>query len=259
MSGFFSIDTLEKIVESILVILMAVGVYFVARMILDRHTKEMKRGKRLTYLKLLRSAIKYVLIILVSLTVLQICGVDTVSIVAGLGVVSVIMGLALQDALKDIITGFNIITDGFFAVGDVVRINEITGKVLEIGVKSVRLQNLLTGDIEVIANRNISNSTILSKQLDIDLPLPYGNSVDEIEKMFEEILEKVKKISGVIDARYCGIQEYGESAVIYRLRLFANVEQRFQVGRDVRCEIKRRLDETRIAIPYKQIDVHQIK
>ena len=123
--------TLVRILETILIIVIDVVIYLVVRFLINRRTAKMKRGKRLTYLRLLRSIIKYVLIIAGILTILQINGINTGSIVAGLGIASVIAGLALQDALKDIIMGFNIIADNYFSAGDVIKIGDITGKVIE--------------------------------------------------------------------------------------------------------------------------------
>ena len=55
--------------------------------------------------------------IIATLFVLQLLGFNVSSVIAGVGIVSAIVGLSLQDALKDIIMGFNIIIDSYFSVG----------------------------------------------------------------------------------------------------------------------------------------------
>ena len=55
---------------------------------------------------------------------------------AGLGILGVIFGLAIQDWLKDIIRGSSILSDNYFAVGDVVKYKDIEGKVLVIEIKT---------------------------------------------------------------------------------------------------------------------------
>ena len=92
-------------------------------------------------------------------------GFNVTSFIAGLGVVSVIVGLAVQDALKDIIMGFNIIVDNYYSVGDIIKIGDVEGKVVELGVKATKLKDINTDNILVIANRNISQALRISDQL----------------------------------------------------------------------------------------------
>ena len=76
---------------------------------------------------------------LILFIILQINGVNVSSIIAGVGVVSVIIGLALQDALKDIIMGVNVLVDDYFSLGDIVKLDDIEGKVVEIGIKNIKI------------------------------------------------------------------------------------------------------------------------
>ena len=108
------------------------------------------------------------LLIIVSVIILQINGVNVSSIIASLGVITVIVGFAL----KDIIMGINIVMNDYFSVGDVLKINNVEGKVIEIGLKFTRMKDINNGNIFVISNRNISEALNLSEQLDIDMPLP---------------------------------------------------------------------------------------
>jgi small-conductance mechanosensitive channel len=87
-----------------------------------------KNRKKRNIFIVANSILKYFLGIISLLIILDINGVNISSLVAGLGVVGIIVGLALQDALKDIIMGKNIITGHFFQVGDVIKYKEITGK-----------------------------------------------------------------------------------------------------------------------------------
>lgn len=215
--------------------------------------------KQKTYLKLSTSIIKYIIIIVDAIFVLQIYGVNVSSIITGVGVVSVISGLALQDALKDIIAGFNIIVDSYFSVGDVLEIENTQGKVTEITMKVTKLKDINNGNILVIANRNIVKAISLSNQFDIDIPIPYEESIEKIEALLNELVEKLKKNEKIDDVKYVGINQFGDSALIYKLRFWTLPENKPQLRRDVLGEIKRKLDANNIEIPYTQIDVHTKK
>ena len=86
--------------------------------------------------------IKYAFFIIVFILILQINGIDVSSMVAGLGVVGIIVGFIVQDAFKDIIRGVGIISDNYFKVGDIVKYDSIEGKVISLGIKTTKIQDI---------------------------------------------------------------------------------------------------------------------
>ena len=170
---------------------------------------------------------------------------------------SAIVGLSLQDALKDIIMGFNIIIDSYFSVGDVIKIDDVEGKVIELGVKSTKLKDVNTENVLVIANRNIVKALRLSEQLIIDIPIPYEEKTDKIETIIDKIVFQIKENKEIRDAKYLGINEFADSAVIYRVMIWCQPEQKLPLKRYALRIVKTTLDENNITIPYTQIDIHQ--
>lgn len=252
----------KELLISIVIVVVAVVVYFLIKKIIHRlMNKNVANSKidrkRKTYMKLFNNIIKYILIILTVLAIMQVNGVNVSSLVAGLGLASAIAGLALQDALKDIIMGVNIIVDDYFAVGDVVKINNVEGKVIEVGLKTTKLKDIITNDTFVIANRNIGEATNISTQLDIDVPLPYENKVEDIEEILGRAISKIEQIEEVLKIEYRGLQEFGDSAIFYKIRLYCKPEIKPQIRRDANRIIKLELDANNIDIPYMQVDLHQ--
>ena len=156
-------------------------------------TRDKGYRKVITYIKLTNHIINYIIIIIATLFVLQLLGFNVSSVIAGVGIVSAIVGLSLQDALKDIIMGFNIIIDSYFSVGDVIKIDDVEGKVIELGVKSTKLKDVNTENVLVIANRNIVKALRLSEQLIIDIPIPYEEKTDKIETIIDKIVFQIKE------------------------------------------------------------------
>ena len=209
-------------------------------------TKDKGYRKVITYIKLTNHIINYIIIIIATLFVLQLLGFNVSSVIAGVGIVSAIVGLSLQDALKDIIMGFNIIIDSYFSVGDVIKIDDVEGKVVELA------ENVL-----VIANRNIVKALRLSEQLIIDIPIPYEEKTDKIETIIDKIVLQIKENKEIRDAKYLGINEFADSAVIYRVMIWCQPEQKLPLKRYALRIVKTTLDENNITIPYTQIDIHQ--
>jgi len=251
-----------NIIHSIIVILISFIIYRLIMRFFMKSEKNSNITKRLnnksrTYLRLTRSIFRYVFIILTVLIILQINGVDVSSLLAGVGILSVIIGLAVQDALKDIIRGFSILSDDYYSIGDVITYNGITGKVIALGLKTTKIEDVVTGNIVSIANRNIEQAEINSKNLFVNFPMPYEIPVDKAEKVIENILENIKNINDVENAKYLGVTELADSSVKYLLKIECPPERRLQIKRDSYGIILRVLAKNKIDVPYNQIDVHQ--
>lgn len=214
-------------------------------------------NKSRTYLKLTNNILKYIIIILTIIILLQANGIDVSSMLAGVGIVSVIVGLAIQDALKDIIRGFSILSEEYFSVGDIVTYDGITGKVLVLGLKTTKIKDIVTDNIISIANRNIEQIQIVSNSLYINFPMPYEVSINKAENVINKIITSIKEIDDVEDVQYKGVTEIADSSIKYLLKITCPPERKLQIRRDsLRC-ILQIMAKNNIQIPYNQIDVHQ--
>ena len=130
-----------NIIYSLIAIVTITIVYlvftnFVISKIEKKYNKIIKSKKSNTYIKLFKSLIRYIFLIVLLFVLLRINGVNITAMVTGVGVFGIIFGFAIQDALKDIIKGMDIIADSYYQVGDIIRVDKYTGKVLSIGIKT---------------------------------------------------------------------------------------------------------------------------
>ena len=213
-------------------------------------------NRNATFVNLIKNAVKYIFLIIAVLVILQINGVNVNSLIAGIGIISVVIGLALQDALKDIIKGFNILSDSYFKVGDVIKYKNIEGKVLVIGIKTTKIKDITTQNIISIANRNIEQVEVVSTQLDIEIPLSYELKQKSANKVLEEISLKIEELKSVSICEYIGINKFGESSINYLIRIQCNPSTKYQTKRDSQVIIINVLENNKIEIPYNQIDIH---
>ncbi len=251
----------NKITSSVIVIIISLVIYNILNNIINKSRKNSKikfmiSGKSETYLKMISSILRYVFLILTTLIVLQINGVNVSGMLAGLGIASVVIGLAIQDALKDIIRGFSILSDDYFSVGDVVKYGNIEGKVLVIGLKTTKIKSIIDQNVIAIANRNIEKIEVVSKQLDIEVPLSYELKKSEAEKVINEAITNIQNNAKVDKCEYRGINKIADSSLNYLIRIWCNEETKPQTRRDSICIIIDTLEKNGIEIPYNQIDVH---
>ncbi len=218
-----------------------------------------EKKKRKTIVKLLSNVAKTLIYVFVIFFILDLYGVNTKGLLTSLGVASALIGLALQDTLKDIISGIDIILSNYFVVGDYVIYNDFMGEVIEMSLKATKIKKV-TGEVLVIANRNINQIINISQKkasLIIDIPTAYEEKTEKVEKTINKILTETKKIKGVSDqSKYLGISNLGDSSVNYTISIICSQDNQWQIKRDILKIIKEMYEKDKIKIPYQQVEVH---
>lgn len=258
MEKIWKIQVLNSLIIVVLsIILYKMITYFLEKSEEKNAFKLSSSKKRKTYLKLVKSIIRYIFIIVTILIMLQVNGVDVSSVLTGVGILGVIFGLAIQDWLKDIIRGSSILSDNYFSVGDIVKYKDIEGKVLVIGLKTTKIQDLKTSNILSIANRNIEEIEVVSNLIYINIPMPYEVSLERAEKAINDINEAIKKNNNVDDCKYRGVNELADSSINYLIEVWCNPLYKLQVRRDSLRSILDEMAKNNIEVPFTQIDIHE--
>ena len=134
--------------------------------------KVFSNKKRKTYLRMLRSIVVAAIVIIAVLIIMQLFGINVSSMLAGVGIASIIIGFALQDAMKDIFRGLEIVSDNYYDIGDVIKFGDNVGQVLSINLRTTKIQDINTMNIVSIANRNINQVEVVTGYIYLQAPLP---------------------------------------------------------------------------------------
>ena len=250
----------EKFILPIIYIIVGIIIYNIIKALVMRlsKTKYVDKKKK-TIIALIKNIIKYLIMILVVLSILSVYGVDTKGIVTSIGVAGVIIGLALQDMVADFLAGVLILFDNHYAIGDVVTIDGFTGEVVSFGLMTTKLK-AATGEGMVIANsafKKVINYSINNTTHYINIDVAYDTDIDLLEKTLNEMKEEVEAIDGYVgNYKLLGIQEFAASSIKYMVMLECKNNVRFQVKRDFNMILKKHLNKAKIEIPYTKIDVN---
>ena len=249
----------------LIIIYIVIGfiVYHVIKTFMEKQTKRIKNNHQKTMHKLLQNIVKYVIIILVLIAVLNIIGINVTSIVAGVGIASIVIGLALQDVMTDILSGISIVLEDQFDVGDYVEINGFEGTVLELGLKSTKIKNYLN-TVKIIANRTITEVTNYSKanpKFILDIPMSYDVDNKKADKVINSI---IKRIDGELKSKkdkteLFGLQNFNESSIAYRILVSVKVNEQFAAKRQINRIIKEEFDKAGISVPFNIVEVRNGK
>ena len=210
-----------------------------------------------TIIDMINNIIKYIILIIVIIMILNLYGVDTTSIIASLGVISLVIGLAFQDIIKDFLAGMFIIFDNQYAVGDTIEVNGFKGEVIALGLKTTKIK-AYTGEVKTLSNSSFNeviNYNLNPTNLLMYIPFGYDVKVERIEKILNKVGEEIKNNENVRDFQLLGIDSFCDSCMKYLVVINCKAMTQFGIKREVLRLVKCEFDKAGIAIPYNKLDI----
>lgn len=184
-------------------------------------------------------------------------------LLAGVGVAGLAVSFGAQSLVKDVISGFFILLENQFGVGDIVEINGKSGVVERISMRVVALRDV-EGVLHVIPNGSItmvSNKTRGWARVVLDVGVGYEESVDQVIRVMRTVGQELWqdaewRESLVEEPVVWGVQDLADSSVNIRIVATSQPGRQFEVGREIRRRIKNRFDAEGITIPFPQRTLH---
>jgi small conductance mechanosensitive channel len=189
----------------------------------------------------------------VGVIVLQEAGFDPLPILAGAGVVGIAVGLGAQDMMKDIISGFSILFEGYYLIGDYVKIDGYEGYVVELDILNTRLRDE-NGQVHIIRNGKVSSVSNFSKEYTnavVEILVALETDLDHVERIVKEVGEEVTADEYVLEPTMIdGVLSIDAAGILIRTVTRVAPGKHKVVGRRVRQVLKRSLDRENIETPY---------
>ena len=210
-----------------------------------------------TILKLLQSVLTYFVYFSAIMGVLSSLHIQVAGLLAGAGIAGLAIGFGAQSLVKDVITGFFIIFEDQFGVGDYIRINGAEGTVVEIGLRTTKIKGgsgeqfiIPNGLITDVVNFSINNSKAM-----IDIQLAVDANIEKAEKVITAYLKTLPKMHPELTnvPTFLGVQNITGTEVTVRIMAETLPLQQFGVTRTIRRDIKELLEKNGIPVPYPKM------
>ncbi len=248
------------ITANIMILCVVCVVSMALRFLLKLLARSMNaRGE--TVIRLVNNLVKYVSVIVALYFCFAMFGVDTKTLLASAGILSLVIGLGAQDLVKDIVAGLFIIFEGEFRVGDIVTVGDWRGTVVEIGVRTTKIEEP-GKNIKIINNSAISNVINMTRKESFaacDIGIEYGESLERVEAILEQELPHVREhLPKITDGPfYKGVSELADSGVVIKIVAQCAEGDRIQMARDLNREMKLIFDKYKINVPFPQVVLNQ--
>jgi small conductance mechanosensitive channel len=199
----------------------------------------------------------YVLIFISGIMILRVFDIDPAPVLTAAGVVGLAIGFGAQKLVKDVLSGFFIVLENQYSVGDYVTIGTVTGTVHELGMRITELRDdsgklviIPNGDITVVTNHS-RGPLLATVDISVDPTTDLKRLQDILNEAGNEIAEKIE---GVISAPTAnGIIALDASKMTVRATGEVKTGRQFAVQNALREAIRTKLSDAGIQLAYEKV------
>ncbi|NEQ95219.1 MAG: mechanosensitive ion channel [Cyanothece sp. SIO2G6] len=245
-------------------IIIELIVIFIAEYLLnaeDLNDDEHKR--RMTLVPILQSAARYGAYFWAGIFILQVVEIDPAPILATAGIVGLAIGLGAQNLINDTVSGFFILLENYYLVGDYIVVEESEGVVESIELRTTRIRHP-NGQLQILRNGDITSIVNYSRDYIyavVDMGVAYDADLNHVYRVIEAIgLELQQRFPDDVlePTEVDGVEEFQPSKVIVRTvtKLKPNNSRRGvhdDIQGDLRKILKEAFDREGIVMPVASV------
>jgi small-conductance mechanosensitive channel len=207
---------------------------------------------------IIRGVAKVSLILVVAFEIGAELGFNLGPVLASAGIVGLAVGFGAQSLVKDVISGFFILFEDQFGIGDVVRIGDFTGVVERMTLRSTVVRNL-EGQVHVVPNGNILNVTVMTKEWAravLDVTVPHK---EELSRVMDALQRTGDRLAEDWPDRFLekpailGIEKLDDTGVTIRSIVKTPPFKNADVLREWRRRVKDEFDRSGIELVRKTV------
>lgn len=256
----------SRLIKSVLILIIAfIGNKIILRRAIRLLTKKaIEKNKSMapkfkTLFSVIRTFFVFIIYFAAALFIIQVLFDTSASpVITITGILGVVAGLGAQSIVKDSLSGFFILLENQYAVGDLVTVDDFTGFVESVTIRTTIVKNF-EGDRLIIPNGNMTkiiNHSRSDKGAVIDVNISYNEDVEKALKIIEKTIETAKTQMPDLtrNIEVLGVDELGSFSVTIRLLAHCRTGTQYSIRREILKRIKIAFDENGIKMPFQDIN-----
>jgi small-conductance mechanosensitive channel len=228
----------------------------VARLLLaESSAAEDTQRRRITFVGLIQSIVKYIIYFCVSMMVLQDFGIDPAPILAGAGIVGITVGLGAQKIVQDLLNGLFLLFEDQILQGDYIKIGDTEGLVEQMSLRLTRVRDRF-GRLHILRNGEVQNVINYSRGWTltvVEMSVAYEDDLGKALRVISEVIAQLPALmpGQVLDApQMKGIETMGESALSVRIETKVSPGSHYDVKRTLNRLLVEGFNANHLEIPY---------
>ena len=221
-----------------------------------------------TAIKFISNIIRILVVVLAVVMIISELGYNINGLITGLGVGGLAVSLAAQDAVKNLISGFIIVFDKPFKVGDYIQAGTLQGTVLDVKMRSTKIR-LLDDSVVTLPNSKLTDDAIVNisrmdkRLIDSDIGIVYSTDNKTVEKCLADIREYLKNSDKIINepirVEFKKLDNSCLTINIFCYTPVTDIHEYYKLLSEVNLNIKKIIEdnETEFAFPSSSIYIEK--
>lgn len=202
----------------------------------------------------LSQVVRWLILLVGLVAVLNKLGVQTTSLVAVLGAASLAIGLALQGTLGNVAASLVILFTKPFQIGDAVTLGDLGGKVHRLGLFTTEIDDgdnrrVYVPNSKVFANEIINQSTNGAVRIEVQVDVAYETDLEKALAVLKEVLEAQPDLMRRNEP-WVGLHQFKDSGITLRMMMWVPPSKGQNARSALMLAVKKALDANGIEIPY---------
>jgi small-conductance mechanosensitive channel len=190
-------------------------------------------------------------------------GIPIVPLMGGAAVFGLAVAFGAQNLIRDYFCGFMVLLEDQYGVNDVVRVNNIEGKVERVSLRVTVLRDaagvahfIPHGTITTVSNLTHGWSRAL-----LEVGVAYKEDADQVMQVLLELCDELRRDGRfgpliIEEPEMLGVDAFTDSAVHIKFSLKTKPLRQWEVKRELLRRIKRRFEQLGIEIPFPHRTVY---
>ena len=220
---------------------------------------EQAKQRAKTLGSILRSAATAVIYTIAVLMALGEFDVNLGPLIAGAGIAGIALGFGAQSIVRDFLSGFFMLVEDQYAVGDIIDVGEAAGVVENISLRTTQVRDV-QGTLWYVPNgeiHRVANKSQVWARAVLDLEVAYDTDIDHASRVIKEVADAVwhehlPNATIIEEPEIWGVELFGESSIAIRLVCKVEPGEQWATSRVIRARLKEAFDREGIEIPFPQ-------
>jgi len=229
-------------------------------------SKQAEEKREETLIRIFSWTIRITILLVAMLMILQEIGIPIGPILAGAGIIGLSVGFGGQYLIRDLISGFFIIIENQYRVGDVVNFDGTGGLVEDISFRMTTLRDL-DETVHHIPHGEIKKVANLSKdfaRVNLNIGVSYNSKLDHVIQIVNEVGNELSQDAQwkefiIKPPQFLRVDDFADSSIVIKILGETQPLKQWEVTGELRKRIKIAFDNEGIEIPFPQRVIHQIK
>jgi len=256
-SKYFNAQNLERLILAVIIIIVgSLIIYAISYIVKKLLPKSMSKQRQMIISRL----INYSGYLILAFVVIAEMNIDLTPFFGAAGIIGIVIGVASQSSIGNIVSGFFLVSEKSFEIGDVIKIGDKSGVVYSIDLLSIKIKTfdnqLLRIPNQTVISSEVTNVTKFPiRRLDFNVSVAYKENLKQVK----EILEKIAKQNPLCldePEPLIVFKDFGSSSINILLGVWFEKTNFLAVKNSVFQDIKSTFDAEGIEIPFPHVTLY---